>query len=586
MATNQPQQPNTSGSANVSYPKPSRDKSSTPLPLPSNNFASLGYTFVLLDENSNVIQEITLAVPPEGFNQVEHSTSSVILTAGDAFSDSFGPGLTQITLSGTFGQRPTGNSLFGSNQLSPTSSGQYLVLQLRDMFRKYLDRLNPIMTPDSAKNAKTKLQFYNPKDNEFWNIEPTGNWFTLSRSKGSPFLYRYELAFTCLGRAASSSKDIMDPQSFRANVTNTLGSIYDKAATLMTTMSAYAGGITSLLNQMHLSTVLFTTNLTAPMASLQTAVNSYLSNSSNVINYPFSQIEEIKTYLGGVQDSIKISVIDAAANPGQTPGFVYDPYVDNLLNQAVQILDAYALYPNSFVKTFVKSDFVNQTTVYDPALQFINLNTVQSATYYTIKSGDTIEGISLTTLGDSKYWKAIAEFNGLAYPYVTDLVPQPDKTFGPGQSIAIPNTLLATVTGNLILGSSSPSNQSVDSALGTDFALDSNGDIIFENGDIKLVSGIQNMKQAMFLKLNVRRGELVSHSHYGMADLRGYRTSSLLSAKAAAEFHDTILSDARVSDLTNASVSINGDILSYSAEVSVKLTTQPIVVQNSLNTSA
>lgn len=586
MPINQPQQPDTSSSVSPSFPQPSRDASSTPLPLPSNNFASLGYTFVLLDENSNVIQEITLAVPPEEFRQTENSTSNVILTAGDVFSDSFGPGLTQIMISGTFGQRPTGNSLFGSNQAVPTSSGQFLVLQLRDLFRKYLDLLNPIITPDVAKNARTKLQFYNPKDNEFWNIEPTANWFTLSRSKNAPFLYRYELSFTCKGRASSSDKDIVDPQSFRANVTNTIGAIYGQAATLMTTMSAYAGGITSLLNQMHLSTVLFATNLTSPMASLQDAVNSFLSNSSNVINYPFSKIDEIKIYVGELQSNISKASADAEANPGQTPSFTYDPYVDSLLNQTIQVLDAYALYPNSFVKTFVKSDFVNQTTVYDPALQFINLSTVQSATYYTIKSGDTIEAVSLTTLGDSKYWKSIAEFNGLAYPYITDIVPQPDKTLGPGQSIAIPNALLASVTGNLILGSMSPNNQSVDFALGTDFALDSNGDIVFENGDIKLISGIQNMKQAMFLKLNIRRGELVSHAHYGMADLKGYRTTSLLAAKAAAEFHDTILSDARVAELKNASVNISGDTLNYSAEVNVKLTNKPVEIQRSVNISA
>jgi LysM repeat protein len=200
-----------------------------------------------------------------------------------------------------------------------------------------------------------------------------------------------------------------------------------------------------------------------------------------------------------------------------------------------------------------------------------------------VKSGDTVESISSSTLGDNKYWKAIAEFNGLAYPYITDVVPQPDKTLGPGQTIAIPNSLLTVASGNLILGSVSPSVQTPDFALGTDFALDTNGDVIISNGDIQTVSGTENIQQAMFLKLNVHRGELPAHPHYGMADLRGYRAVNLLSAKAAAEFHDTVLSDSRVSELKNASVSISGDTLNYSAEVSVKLTNQPIALHGSVN---
>lgn len=568
-----PNQPSVPTSIPSAVPLPRRPASSTPLPLPSNGFASLGYSFILLDERSKVIQEISLAVAPEEFRQVEMSTSNVVLTAGDVFTDSFGPGVTMVSMSGTFGQRPTGNSIFNFGGNSPTSSGQFLVLQLRDMFRKYLDLLNPIITDDATKNVKTTLQFYNPKDNEFWNIEPVGNWFQLSRSKSAPFLYRYELSFACVSRADSSWKFLVDPQTFRANITNSLGAIYTKGAAIASTYSAYASGVLSTANQAYLSSTLLETNLLSPFASLQTAVNSFLANTTKVINFPFSEIKDMKSFIGDQQ-----SVISSARSAGTLS--TYDPMVDYLFTETVSVLDSYSLYPNSFVKAYTKSDFVDQTVVVDDSIRSVDPSKVDFATYVQIKDGDTLESISMEYLGDSKYWKDLAEFNGLAYPFISSSVPRKDKTLGVGQYIAVPNALVDSTSGNLILGSSSA--RTSDASLGTDFALTDDGDLSFDTGEIQTTSGEDNLKQAVYLKLNVHRGELVKHPHYGMADLLGYRTLPLLSAKASSEFGSTLLSDTRISEVKNMSTTIEGDTLTYSADVGVNLSKQPVLLEGSL----
>jgi len=571
-----------------------RSSASTPLPLPSNNFASLGYTFILLDENSHPLQEILLAVAPEDFQQVETSTSNVIMTAGDAYTDSFGPGLTQITLSGTFGNRPTGNSLVSSVSNQPLSSGQYLVLQLRDMFRKYLDRLNPIITPDAKKNINTTLQFYNPKDNEFWNIEPIGNWFVLSRSKSSPFLYRYKLTFVCTGRARSGSiLGAQDLQSFRNNVVNTISDTYGKLANTLSSIGSYAGGFISAANQIGVASENLSTFLTTPLASLQSAVNTYLSYSSTVIDYPLASIDNIRGSISDFYTTYEDSVFSdtiTSTNPlypytGPYTVPVIDPYVDYQFTQVVKALDSYQLNSNAFSKTFIKSDFVSQSSSADPSLSYIDLNNVQSVTYYQIRGGDTIEGISLTTLGDSRYWKSLAEFNGLAYPYVSSIKPKPDRTLGPGDTIAIPNTQEISTLTNIVLGASTPNSKDPMFALGTDFALDGTSDIPLVGGDLLTVAGVPNVKQALFLKLNVHRGELYLHPFYGMTDLRGYRTTALLAAKASAEFHDTLISDSRVGSVTNAQITVDSDVLNYSSEVGIKLTNQPITLEGSLGLS-
>jgi hypothetical protein len=567
-----------------------RSKSSTPLPTPSNNFASLGYSFILLDEKGFPVQELTLAVPPEEIVQSEVSTSNVVMTAGDAFTDSFGPGLTRVAMSGTFGQRPTGNSLFGLVQGSPTASGQYLVLQLRDMFRKYLDKLNPIITGDAKVNAKTVLQFYNPKDNEFWNIEPVGNWFVLSRSKNAPFLYRYKLSFVCTGRASAPS--IFDFQRFRSQVTNVVGAAYDSANTAMTTLSSNISSVISLMVQIGSAEKDYLSSIYTPMASLQSAVNTYLASSSSIINYTPSGMEEIRGAIAGVRSDYASTVVDESPSnseylytgPYSSP--IMDPLVDYQFTQLIKNIDSYELNSNLFSKNFIKSDFITQTTEVNPGLSYISLSSIKSITYYTIRGGDTIEGIAQATLGDSRYWRSLAEFNNLVYPYITAMLPKPDRTLGPGDFIAIPSSGGSPNFANVVLGASVPDTKDPAYSLGSDLFLSPSGDISISDNDLELISGVSDIKQAIFLKLNIRRGELPLHQYYGMSDLRGYRTAPLLAAKAQAEFSDTIYSDARVGNVNNSVVTINGDTVNYRAEVGIKLTNQPILLEGSLGISS
>ncbi len=579
-----------------------RDFSSTPLPLPSNNFSSLGYTFVLINEFGHVEQEITLAVAPQEFQQIETSTSTVILTAGDVFTDSFGPGLTAISLSGTFGQRPTGNTIFGTNvpgfnpvtAPSATSSGQYLVLQLRDLFRKYLDRLNPLLNPNAYINSKVTLQFFNPKDNEFWNIEPVGDWFTLSRSKTGPFLYQYKLSFVCTGRAtlASNSGLFADIQSLRSQYQDFIAGGYKQLSDVMTNFSNYTTGVINALNYAKVTYRDFYANILTPLSSLQLAVGNFLGGASSIINFPVFGISQINKNIRDIQS--QLSSTDPVT---REPIPEYNPYLDNLLVRTQIALDNYALYPNNFIKQYIKSDFVNQSTVYDLDLEYVNLNTIANVSYYVILDGDTIEGISFKTLGDIKFWKSIAEFNGLAYPYISSKKPKPDKALGPGDTLVIP--IISTSgaganSNNLILGAISEDNKNMSLSYGNDFYINSNNDIsltltsefntlqqIFAN-DIVTVYGIPNLMQAIRLKLNVYRGELMAHPFYGISNLKGYRTEPFLTAKSSAEFRNTMLSDSRISKILNQNVAIDKDIMRYSAELSVQSTNKPIIVEGSL----
>src|SRR4029077_14589788 len=194
-------------------------------------------------------------------------------------------------------------------------------------------------------------------------------------------------------------------------------------------------------------------------------------------------------------------------------------------------------------KTFVKTDFINQTNIpTDPSIEFIDLSKIKSTVFYTIKDGDTIESIALGTLGSTDRWKAIAEYNGLLYPYITS--ENLERTLAPGNKIAIPSTQTTTTQNNMVLSGNLNQQISSDFSFGSDIFLDQFGDISVNNAfDIRSVSGVDNMKQAIRLKLGIFQGELLVHSDFGSLNLKGYRTLPLLSARAKSQFDATILSD-------------------------------------------
>lgn len=574
-----------------------RTDSSSALPLPSNQFGSFGYTFILMDGDGKVEKEITLAVAPEEFQQVETSTSNVILTAGDVFTDSFGPGLTLISLAGTFGQRPTGNNIFGnfgstkignlSTALtSATSSGQWLVLQLRDMFRQYLDKQNPILY-DAKTNYGRRLQFLNPKDNEFWNIEPVKNWFVLSRSKSAPFMYRYKLTFVCTTKVDQRGTGFLaDVQNARMDANAFITGNYTRFSDTLNSISNYASEISTIMGYVGSGYVDFTANIFTPLADIQSAINNFLTNTTGVINYPISNILRIKSNIVNLQDQL--------TTLNNNPSIIYDPYLDNLLVKTTVILDNLILYPNLFVKQYITSDFVSQTLPVNTTITYLDIQDVTDVRYYVVLAGDTIEGISFKTLGDVTFWKMLAEFNGLAYPYISTATPKPDKTLGPGDTIAIPITFpTAQQVNNLVLGSSIDSKDP-NSGYGVDFYLDPSHDITFQlttatntlqkkfKDDLVTVTGVPNLMQALDLKLNVHKGELISHPQYGMTDFTGYRTTNLLSAKAYTEFRSTMFSDSRVADVVNQNITISADIMNYSAELKVRTKNQLIALEGAL----
>jgi hypothetical protein len=559
---------------------PNRQPSATDLPLAGNNFLQASYSFVFTSMKTGkpVVSELTLVVNPEEFQQTESSTANVVLTAGDVFSDTFGAGLTRIRISGTFGQRPKAGS----------GSGQLEALRLRKFFRQYLDEVNPITTKDFVANAGAKLQFFNPKDNEYWDIEIPGDYLTISRSKTSPFLYRYSLNF--IGMTPSTQTGIYDFLQSITKTANSVPIINQNITDILTEAATRTQQIATTSTSIGLGAVFFPNQILTPLTNLNTAITNFVNGSAQVINYPLAGVDQLvancRTMLSAIDTAYDTHIVNELA--GADDGFRYDPNVDNLLATTIQNVVFITIYENIFVKNYIQSDFYNQTSVYDLNLVNVNLNNITSVIYGQVSIGDTIESLALKGMGSVSFWKTLAEFNNLVYPFIYIVDPnnpddfQPEKTLGVGMNIAFPQ-FNSQSENSLILGKTTGGPNTNDFAFGEDFLLDETNDIIIDSkGEILTVVGIDNLLQAVAIKFNVMQGELITHLNFGLPNLLGYRTLSFVTSLAASALKSTILSDTRIKSVTNIQVSIQDDVLSYTCEIQPNFTSEPIVLEGTI----
>jgi phage baseplate assembly protein W len=91
-------------------------------------------------------------------------------------------------------------------------------------------------------------------------------------------------------------------------------------------------------------------------------------------------------------------------------------------------------------------------------------------------------------------------------------------------------------------------------------------------GDLYLVSGAENVAQALVRKLITVRGSYFLHPEYGslLPTYIGHPTKSHLPERLAFEVRQTLMQDFRVKDVTNIDVKIFGDRIDISCKVLLK----------------
>lgn len=172
--------------------------------------------------------------------------------------------------------------------------------------------------------------------------------------------------------------------------------------------------------------------------------------------------------------------------------------------------------------------------------------------------GDTLQKIAARELGDAAQWATLAWLNELRPPYLTDHA----ELAGSG----------VLVTGSTI--KLPAASAEVDAATNPDevFLVDCQlvgGQFQFENGDIAIVAGRANLRQALGHSMVTNHGELLFHQTYGanLGRLKGSVNGPALELVAQEYVEDALRDDTRVQSVTMVTSSTQGDQLSINAEV-------------------
>jgi len=190
------------------------------------------------------------------------------------------------------------------------------------------------------------------------------------------------------------------------------------------------------------------------------------------------------------------------------------------------------------------------TTIFD--------SVVSGYRHVEIRWGESLQQLAARELGDASLWIAIADLNDLVHPYTSEL--GGDKVAAYGQAIMVPSAQ-----------EQASASTDPDLVFERDVQL-SAGRLVAVNGDLSLIAGIDNLKQALVSRITVDRGELLFHPEYGseirsLIGVASGPTAGLLSSRYAKA---AVIADPRVASVNQSSAEVAGD------KITVSLDAEPI----------
>lgn len=183
--------------------------------------------------------------------------------------------------------------------------------------------------------------------------------------------------------------------------------------------------------------------------------------------------------------------------------------------------------------------------------------------YAEVLYGDDLRKIALRELGDASAWLDLVVTNGLRPPYIDRVA-----SFGVlayGDQIAIP-AAVSTIS----------ADTDAAAVYGTDILL-FNRRLGVEDGDLAVVSGVPNLRQALTLHITVNKRELMFHPEFGcyVRTLIGKVNGPTAGQLAAFYVKSALLEDERVDSVASCVAEVVGDQIKVDAKV-VPITGKPV----------
>jgi len=506
---------------------------------------SKSFLFEIVDIKTSIVDRaFTLIIPPTALSIREPQRVNITKTFRNVHVDDYGADNLEIVIKGFSGTAhvfPTyarkghkvNSEIVGvrKTQASQASS----VLEGYDQRGAFYTFRNDIMRyKDRAEWDKKELRVYDLYDEQGYKCILRD--FSLDRHAENPLRYPYTINLMVYQRydqkpdlglqAIEISKD---PFSALAEIDEALDAIEEGMQFATDILSAI-----SLVRQQA--------------KLVYGRLNLFLNNVGGFVEAPLNTIKQMF--------EMNMDLLKAVKPAWDTAVITYDQYMSigeyihaNIANSLA--IYGYAIEAGSQAsKELTRS--VGRSTA--PSLDTFSFD---SYTTYIVKGQDTFQSIALYVLGDLSLWPHIAEVNSMIDN--TDLVV--------GESIYIPQQADATATSKdaFIL-----SENIIKDPYGVDIRLDTNGNVVVqENNDLALVTGIENLMQAVNTILTTDIGSVLTQSALGLANVLGRAGTDATLSYIRMNIKFALLRDSRIEDVLNIRVVLADTELTLSMDLVV-----------------
>lgn len=507
----------------------------------------------------------TLTIPPESWELTIPQRVSKTKTFGGVFIDDYGIDNAKLTLSGTTGGVTVRESYPNYLGSDGGLDGRAAIYELRDKIVKYKNGKSnlgeyAIRVFDLSSFDQTRSDRFNARLSNYDAYECVLEDFRISRNKDRPLWYNYSIEFfviRSLGEYKQKKLEVLaDPKMLDAS----FKVIKKKGKSLFQQIDDIYYAITGVKDSIYG----FAANVLSEYDALQSRIEGWANGLSQTVGdfakFPAAVANSVLGRLNVLKNFFSKGIVDYYTNWGEDIVGSYLQVGDNfniLFSPALDSIVAGKKIGNTSatigVVTAEQSPMDRELSV--PDTQSLNV-VVESFTPVVATSSTTFESLALEYMGDAKFAAVIAQFNDL--PDVAGI--------SPGMVLQVPVSvgIYPTRTADNQVYSYDPAD-----IYGVDMALDADGNLLWgDGGDIKTVSGSENLRQAIVSRLSETLGARTRQTAYGINAAIGSPNQNVAPAVfLASSIIDTVKQDPRVSDVTNLQLSGNEDKVYYTFDI-------------------
>ncbi len=529
---------------------------------------SILFEIVNRKDPSIPIEAFTLTIPPETMDIEEEQRISRTKTFGGLFIDDYGPDNPKITIAGNTGGSDVRSTYVPSSLAASVPeklNGREAFFYFRDRIMRYKNRKKflsnyadfDLIIYDLStvpENLSTSTEFTPKSEAEAYIVSLEK--FKMTRNKEKPFFYNYSIELIVMRTLGTASGIFRSPVS-KSNPRNLIQDLRRVIGTIQakfTTVRSIKDQIEDAINLID---------------QLAEQIESFFQQAIDIITYPTSLSVLLFSKVKGVVNTIN----DLGEDWAETKGMVKEDYY-RLISMATESLAASAALvtfgktPSAAGRGIIK--YYTQPLLAESPTKRLEGLTEEEAEipenlmvrsiveqeivyiygHISIKVDTTtsLEKLALEYYGDASLQELIAVYNKLED--TTDLEI--------GSTLKIPVLIQGSISFNNFIYS-----ENLVDIYGKDILLDNLGNpVIGEFGDYLTVEGIENIIQALNLRLNQSLGSRLRLTVYGIsASVGGASNKFAPISYILVNIKETVMQDPRVSDILNISLRGDGDKL-------------------------